>query len=127
MKKCIALLFLNFTISMHASFTLSGSTITQTSTDNDLSGLTLISGVTQMQIASGTDTEFTVYDLGNYNLVIDGTLTIDASKEMLIIGPSAPTSIVLVNGTLNINDYKTLNGFTAYNQRTAIRSTYINN
>lgn len=128
MKRCIIIiLLLKFTISVHATFTLSGTTITQTGTDNDLSGLALVSGVTSMQVSAGTNTEFTTYYIGDYNLIIDGILTIDASKEMLIIGPLALRSIILVNGTLNINDFKTINSFTAFNQRTAIRTTYINN
>ena len=128
MKKIILVLLI-FGVSQfaNASFTLSGSTITQSGTDTDLSGLAAIAGVTIVQESLGTNAEFTVYDIGNLQLEINGNLTIDASKELLLVGPSAPRSIIAVNGTLNINDFKTLNGFKAYKQRTAIRTTYDNN
>ena len=128
MKKILSFLgFLCFSLSINASFTLSGSTITQTGTDTDLSGISGILGVTTIQQGVGTDAEFIIYDIGNYNLIIDGTLSIDASKEQLLIGSSAPTNIITVNGTLNINDFETINSFTSYRQRTAIRSTYNSN
>ena len=126
-KKLLVFAFLSFSLVVNASFSLSGSTITQTGTDTDLSGLSSISGVTILQQGVGTDSEYIVYDIGNYNLIINGTLTIDASKEQLLIGSSAPTNIVTVNGTLSINDFETINSFTSYRQRTAIRSTYTNN
>ncbi len=128
MKKLILFFCcLCFSINTKASFSLSGSTITQTGTDTNLSGLSSISGVIATQHGTGTSSEYTIYNLGNLNLVINGTLSIDASKETILIGSSAPRSIISVSGTLNINDYETINSFTSYRQRTAIRSTYINN
>ena len=125
MKKAILIfLFLTFTIYVHATFTLSGSTITQTNTDTDLSGIIGIAGVTTVQVGVGTDREYIVYDIGNLQLVINGNLTIDASKEMLLIGISSPSNVISVNGTLNVQDQEIINGFTSYQQRTAIRTSY---
>ena len=91
MKKLLLLfLFIKFTITMHATFSLTGSTITQTGTDTNLSNLASISGVSLMQVGLGTDAEYTIYNIGNRNLIIDGELTIDASKEMLIVESLSP-------------------------------------
>lgn len=125
-RKIFTFLFIIFSICIKANFTLAGSTITQTGTDTDLSGITAIAGVTSMQAGLGSATEYTIYNIGNLNLIIDGNLTINASKEILLIGALSPRSIVTVNGTLNIDDYELINGFTAYRQRTAIRTTYDN-
>ena len=132
MKKAIlTFLFLVYTFFAHATFTLSGSTITQNTgtTNTDLSDIALIAGVTKIEVGVGTSSEFIIYNIGNLNLIINGTLSIDASKEMLIIESAASRNIITVsaNATLNINDFETINGFTAYNQRTAIRTTYDNN
>ena len=127
-KKILTFLFFTFTICTQATFILTSTTvITQTNTDLDLSGIAGISGVTLVQVGLGTDSEYTIYDIGNRQLVINGNLTIDASKEMLLVGSSAPRSIISVIGTLNINDFETINGFTSYLQRTAIRTTYDKN
>lgn len=123
----LTLLFVGISQFVNATFTLSGTTIIQTGTDTDLSGLAGITGVTILQQGLGTNSEYTIYNIGNLQLEVNGTLSIDASKEMLLVGSSAPRSIIAVDGTLNINDFETLNGFTAYKQRTAIRTTYDNN
>lgn len=121
--------FFIYTVYSYATFTLSGSTITQvvSTTDTDLSDIALIAGVTKIEVGVGTASEYIIYNIGNLNLVINGELTIDASKEMLIVESLSPTSIITVNGILNIKDFETLNSITAYNQRTAIRTTYNNN
>ncbi len=126
-KIVLTLLIVGISQFVNATFTLSGTTIIQTGTDNDLSGLAGITGVTILQQGLGTNSEYTIYNIGNLQLEVNGTLSIDASKEMLLVGSSAPRSIIAVDGTLNINDFETLNGFTAYKQRTAIRTTYDNN
>lgn len=127
-KRLLTFLFFTVTLYIQAAFTLTSSTtITQTNTDLDLSGLVGISGVNIVQVGLGTDSEYTIYSIGNRQLIINGNLTIDASKEILIIGVSAPRSIVKVNGTLNIEDFETINGFTSYLQRTAIRTTFDRN
>lgn len=127
-KKILTFLFFTFTIYVQATFTLTSTTIiTQKNTDSGLSGLASLTGVTSIQVGLGTDREYTIYDIGNRQLIINGNLTIDASKEMLLVGASAPRSIISVIGTLNIEDYETINGFTSYLQRTAIRTTYDNN
>jgi hypothetical protein len=125
-KSLLTFLLLSFIAHVHANFTLAGTTITQTGIDADLSGIAGITGVSSLQQGTG-GAIYTVYDIGDLQLVIDGTLSIDASKEMLLVGPNAPRSNIFINGTLNINDFETLNGFTLYRQRTAIRTTYNNN
>ncbi|ARV13949.1 hypothetical protein [Polaribacter sp. SA4-12] len=127
-KRILTFLFFTFTIYVQATFTLTSATIiTQTNTDTDLSGLASISGVTLVQVGLGTDSEYTIYDIGDRQLIINGNLTIDASKEMLLVGSAAPRSIISVIGTLNIKDFETINGFTSYLQRIAIRTTYDRN
>ncbi|MCL7763492.1 hypothetical protein MPF19_08715 [Polaribacter sp. Z014] len=127
-KKILSFLFFAFTICTQATFILTSATIiTQTDTDTDLSAIAGISGVTLVQVGLGTDSEYTIYDIGDRQLIINGNLTIDASKEMLLVGSAAPRSIISVIGTLNINDFETINGFTSYLQRTAIRTTYDKN
>lgn len=67
------------------AFSLSSSTITQTGTDSDLSGLAAITGVTYSVInGSGTMPNRKVYDLASLRLNIEGTLSHDPSKEVLI-------------------------------------------
>jgi len=84
-----------------AAFNLSGSTITQTGTDTDLSGLASIAGVNTITTGTG-DNIYTVYEVGNRNLVINGTLTLNVQTEKIIFGTSAPFNSFLVNGTFNI-------------------------
>ena len=89
------------------AFTLSGTTITQTGIDTDLSGLSGIAGVGNYSW-SGLD----IYDLdtADLHLHISGTLTIGgansiSSKEMLIIRNATSTTRrfeVLNGGTLNL-------------------------
>ena len=82
------------------TFSLSGTTITQTGTDTDLDGLDGISGVTK------TDRESHIeYFLSDRDLVIDGTLTIaaDGTKEQLRFHDSSyTTNSIVINGTLNV-------------------------
>lgn len=60
------------------TFTLSGSVITQTGTDADLSGLASITGVTAL-----TSGWRTTYNLGTLTLIISGTLSQDPDVEEL--------------------------------------------
>ena len=83
------------------AFSLSGSTITQTGTDVDLSGLSGISGVTTLDYGYHT-----VYDLGSLRLVVNGVLSIaqDGTPEQLRYrGDTAhDNNDLVVNGALNI-------------------------
>lgn len=75
------------------AFTLAGSTITQTGTDTNLSGLSSLSGVTVIQEGSKKTYKFP------YDLIIDGNLTMNAQTDAFVL-----TSLdggVVVNGTLS--------------------------
>ena len=78
------------------TFNLSGTTITQTWTDTDLSGLSGIAGITY------TDTwVLKTYYTNTLNLVVNGTLTINPEIEMLSFGSNAHL-IILVSMELSI-------------------------
>lgn len=77
------------------AFTLSGSTITQTGTDTDLSGLSSIAGVNILSSMSGQ----AVYHISAASLVIEGSLSIDPNIEQLIVGESSST----INRDISIN------------------------
>lgn len=99
-----------------AGFSLSGSVITQTGTDTDLSGLSGVSGVT---VTSQADID--VYNIGNRRLVIQGDLTIDPEIEMLIVGYDSGELVrVESSGHLTIGKAITQNGFTRYSEGMAI-------
>lgn len=94
----------------------SGSTITQSGTDANLSGLAAIAGVTTVAQATHT-----AYNIGNLQLLVTGTLTIDPEIETLYCGyVSASTSMVRVTGTLNIGKAILENGYTRYSEGLAI-------
>lgn len=83
-----------------ASFSLSGSKIVQTGTDNNLSGLSSISGVTVTNYGF-----YTSYDIGNYILEVKGTLNIavNAYEQLIINGDNnANVKLDVIGGTLNI-------------------------
>lgn len=106
------------------TFALSGSNITQSGTDADLSGLAGVSGVTTF-VQSGK----TVYNIGNRTLAITGTLTQDPRTEEIWTGSAVPLgsgngnsgSMIRVTGTYNLGVAVTKNGVQAYPQSTAIR------
>lgn len=80
------------------AFSLSGTTITQTGTDTSLAGLSGIAGVT-------TSTFFgvvTVFNIGNYRLVINGTLSFNAELQALQIGTGAAFPNIEVAGVFDI-------------------------
>ena len=78
-----------------ASFSLSGSKIVQTGTDNNLSGLSSISGVTVTNYGF-----YTSYDIGNYILEVKGTLNIavNAYEQLIINGDNNANVKLDVNG-----------------------------
>ena len=93
----------------HASFSLSGSVITQSGTDNDLSGLANISGVT------ATDNEnHKTYDLGSKQLVVNGTLTISPESEMITTDFTNKAIRINSGAELIIDGKITQNGETTY-------------
>ena len=81
------------------TFSISGSTITQTGVDADLSGLASITGVDIFQQGSHT-----VYSVGDRRLNIQGDLSIDPEFEEIVFGDGAPfrTMDVLSGGILNV-------------------------
>jgi len=79
------------------SFSLSGSTITQSGTDTDVSGLSGLSGVTVTSTAGRK-----VYNVGNRKLQVNGTLSHDNRIEEIWFGSGAPTPTVNVTGTYNV-------------------------
>lgn len=112
---CIVILIFNLFLfsNSFAVFTLSGSTITQTGLDTDLSGLNIVSGVTVISEGTGTN-QFNVYDIGNRQLRIQGTLTINPTNEQLLFGTSSPANSLLIQngGILNLGIDKTVNSAT---------------
>ena len=110
------------------AFSLSNSTlIIQFNTDNDLSGLSAISGVTT--ITSGG---ITIYDIGNRQLDIYGTLFHDPDYETVITNFTVPfngSGSIQVLGPSGIYNYgKTytgVNGIVGYSSGTGIISNSI--
>ena len=66
------------------TFVLSGTTITQSDTDADLSGIAGITGVESYDHRV-TDYPYTIYDASDFELVITGTLNHDQFEEQLIV------------------------------------------
>jgi len=99
------------------AFTLSGSTITQTGTDTDLSGLAGIAGVTVETHGANT-----TYFVGDVKIEFAGECTIDPRKERLVYGAaSRPNSVDILNGgVLNIGLQITENGGTYVTKGTAV-------
>ena len=81
-------------------FNLTGTTISQTGTDANLSDLTNITGVTATVVGTGGGA-FTIYNLGeNLDLNIGGTLSHDPESEVLVLGTNGS---VIVNGVGTYN------------------------
>lgn len=98
------------------TFALSGSVITQSSTDTTLAGLSGIAGV--VTLTRGVKT---VYDIGAKNLIVSGTLTMDPRFEELCIGSGPWPQIGVGNGgTFNIGVDITVNSVPFYPPTTAI-------
>ena len=96
------------------SFSISGSKITQTGTDADLSGLSGVTGVTTTSLG-----DVTVYDIGDNQLEVQGTVTHDPNNEFLIIGVNAPRNDLFITSTGTYN-YGT--EFTNTNITTAVKT-----
>ncbi|MCT4663724.1 MAG: hypothetical protein N4A45_00655 [Flavobacteriales bacterium] len=103
-------------LSLQASFSISGSVITQSGTNSSLDGIQNLNGV-----SVSTQNNIRVYNIGNRRLVINGNLTIDPETEMLIVGyASGEMLVVQNNGRLTIGKQITTNGFTRYSEGMAI-------
>lgn len=101
-----------------ATFSLSGTTITQSGTDTDLSGLQSIANVTVTVIGG-----LTIYDLSNVALRIDGELSINAKTEK-IINPTQTRNKIYGEGKIIINDFQELNGVRVYSYNLAIEDQH---
>ena len=97
------------------TFTLAGSVITQADTDTDLSGLTALAGVTV-----STQAGYTIYNIGDRQLNVGGTLTIDPEIEMLLLGYDGSEDLMTTTGDLTIGKAIVYNGVTRYSEGMAI-------
>ena len=97
------------------TFTLAGAVITQAGTDTDLSGLAALAGVT----VSG-QAEYTVYNVGDRQVNVEGTLTIDPEKETLLLGFDGSEELMLVTGNLTIGKAIPFYGKIRYSEGMAI-------
>ena len=107
------------------AFNIIGSIITQTGTDNDLSGLQSIAGVDFLQVGSSffPETQRTFYKIpANTRLVVEGTLTMNPETEELAFENAvANLALTVANGgVFNIGQSITRNAFTRYSYGTAI-------
>lgn len=84
------------------AFSLSGTTITQSGTDTDLSGLSGIAGVTTTPLTG--DASVTWYNLGDLRLDVSGDLTIDSWAEKFMGGSTAISIMINVvsGGSLTV-------------------------
>jgi len=98
------------------SFSLSDTTITQTGTLTDVSGLSSISGVTTTTIAGKT-----YYILEDLQLIVEGTLSLNPENEQIIfttasLGSDVTNNVFVVqnNGVFNYGVSTIQNGKTVY-------------
>lgn len=93
------------------TFAIAGSVITQSGIDANLSGLASVPGVTTF-----IEGNRTIYNIGNTQFVVSGTLTVTAGIEGIIAGtPPAINAINFSSGcNFTLNDFITGNGDTFY-------------
>lgn len=99
------------------AFSLSGSTITQTGTDANLSGLAGIAGVTvnTLASASGTFQGVTQYVINaSTTLVVNGTISHDPDSEILVLQRNSTDRPLTINGTYNFGSSAVFRGGTVY-------------
>lgn len=106
-------------------FSLSGTTITQTGTDADLSGLSAIAGVVTQEIGDATQ-KHTVYFLDTLRIINLGTINHDPLKEMLVFGESITNESLDIRGTYNYGVATLISGFTQRSTGLGIVITRIN-
>lgn len=123
MKKTTILFILFFVTTTQyalADFSLLSTTITQTGTDTDLSGIEG-NGATKTNVSSN----FSVYNKTGNILAINGTLTISPEKEQLL-SSSAQGIVVNNGGHLIINGEIIVGGQTSYSESYFLISSYKN-
>ena len=115
MNKSIVFFVISFVLFVNAAlanFTLSGGVITQTGTDNNLSGLGAIAGVTTTTNGTGAN-QYITYNLNNLRLVIQGTLNHNPEQEQLLFNNPGNPIIDIQNGAeYNLGTDVTVNGIT---------------
>ena len=105
------------------TFALNGTTITQTGTDTDLTGLSGITGVEYSEFTGGAYSFRQVTLPVNHKLVVEGDLTIDANTDMLVIPHTAGNFLCLdiaASGSLTVQDFVTDGTNTIYSQKRAL-------
>ena len=116
-KKLILLFVIGlfFTNNIFSTFTLSGSTVIQTGTNDNLQGIENVAGVTSYNFNG-----MRVYYTNSLKLEVDGTLTINPEEEQLVFGSSAPLTNIIIDGTLNVGKEITYGGKNRLTTGTAI-------
>ena len=99
------------------AFNLAGTTITQSGTDTNLSGLSAITGVTTKLMGGAT-----LYDLNNLTLVVTGTLSYSAITEKLAFGLAATFLVITTDagGDITVNGTKVYGTHTEYTKEIGI-------
>jgi len=115
----LTILVLLSTSHVFAGFGRTGSTITQSGTDSDLSGLSTYATVTTL---GGV----TFYDIGTNQLNFTGTQTIDGRTERIVSSYSPGNYVYQITGTLIINDFEDKSGDRNYFRHEVLISTYSN-
>lgn len=103
------------------AFSLSGSTITQTGTDVNLSGLSGISGVSTAVFGGVTH-----YNVGARAINFAGNQTVNGRVERVYSSFSPGNYVFQVSGTMTINDTEDKSGDLVYFQDIIFHSTYTN-
>ena len=105
------------------TFSLSGTTITQSGTDSDLSGLSGLAGVDYSDLSGGEYIFRQALLPVNHKLVITGDLTLDANTDSLVIPHTSGTFLCLdiaASGSLTITDQKSDGAHTLNYQKKAL-------
>ena len=105
------------------TFALSGTTITQSGTDNDLSGLATVTGVTYSELSNGNNDFRYLILPTSHKLVIEGDLTLNANTDALVIPHTAGNFLFLdiaASGSLTIIDQKSDGAHTLNYQKKAL-------
>jgi len=106
------------------AWALSGSTITQTGTNSDLSGLAAIAGVTNVLLP--TVRGLAVYDIGGLTLSVQGTLAINPEVEMILCENNKCLTITN-GGVLNVNGITARDGTLTYSEQYWLKGSAISN
>lgn len=104
-----------------------GTIITQTGVDADLSGLAAVAGVTTFTIGTG-ERAFNAYHVGTRHLQTTGTQDVDPQTEMLVTSATGDRGIeIRSGGTLNVNGFYEYNGKRFYSTRRWFHHTNLAN